>query len=54
MEGVAKKVRRDVHLRVGKPIPYPGWRIRRGLADVISEIIGPIKEQLEEDATWKE
>ena len=56
MEGVVTKVRRDlswdVYLRAGKHIPihHPAWRIR-ATADVMRQIIDPIKEQLHEDAT---
>ena len=53
MEEVKPKVRWEVRLRAAKHIP-PSWPAYREIDNVISEIIDPIDEQLEEDAKWKE
>ena len=56
MEGVIRKLRGDVYLRANKHIPpfHPSRRIRREIGSAMRQLILPIKEQLYEDATWKE
>ena len=60
MEGVAKKVRRDLswdtRIRANKHTPpfHPSRRIGREINNELGPIIIPTTEQLREDTTWKE
>ena len=57
MEGVAKKVRRDlswdIRIRANKHTPpfHPSRRIGSEIANVIHQVTRPTRDQLEEDAT---
>ena len=60
MEEVNHKVEWEVFDRADKHTPqtlprtHPLWQAYSDMASVTSEIILPIKEQLHEDAKWKE
>ena len=56
MEGVTHKLSWDTRIRAAKHTPpfHPSWRIGREINNELGPIIIPTKEQLREDATWKE
>ena len=54
MEGVNRKVKWEVLLRAAKHTPHPAQRIRIADTRTMRQLILPVKEQLYEDATWKE
>ena len=60
MEGVRRKVKWEVYLRVDRHTPqtlprtHPLWQAYSDMTSVMYEITRPINGQLHEDTKWKE